>query len=179
MIYCGKKWGVFVKSGGVLTCCHFKNKNDNFLESNLSWFLLADSSMTLSKTISSINCCSIDIMVRFMSCSVSDNIIRPNRTQKKNLTRHVTIRLEKKDQAQKKKNRTTHTFKRTSGRENNWDLYNHQDGISHTQQCCDIKRTQPLFVHRFHIVKNDKIIKQHIDNVYCSAKIKIVWIRMS
>jgi hypothetical protein len=80
----------------------------------------------------------------------------------------------KKDQAQKKKNRTTHTFKRTSGRENNWDLYNHQDGISHTQQCCDIKRTQPLFVHRFHIVKNDKIIKQHIDNVYCSAKIKIV-----
>ena len=103
MIYCGKKWGVFVKSGGVLTCCHFKNKNDNFLESNLSWFLLTDSSMTLSKTISSINCCSIDIMVRFMSCSVSDNIIRPNRTQKKNLTRHVTIRLEKRTRPKRRK----------------------------------------------------------------------------
>ena len=45
---------------------------------------------------------------------------------------------------------------------------------SPTQRFCGIQRTYPWFGHRFHIVNNYKTaMNTSLDNVYCSAKIKI------
>jgi hypothetical protein len=68
----------------------------------------------------------------------------------------ITQLLWPKDQDQKTKNRTTHTLKYTSIKENNWISYNNnEDGVSHTQQYCDIKRIHRFSVNMFPIVNND------------------------
>ena len=54
------------------------------------------------------------------------------------------------------------------------EIYDHnQDGVSHTHRCCSNKRTHPWFLHKFHIVDNDKTAPNtSLYNVYCSSQIK-------
>jgi hypothetical protein len=63
--------------------------------------------------------------------------------------------------------REVHTLAITI-KENNWNLYdNNQDGVSHIQRRCGIKRTHPQFVHMFHMVNYDTIhMNASLDNVY-------------
>jgi hypothetical protein len=72
---------------------------------------------------------------------------------KNNLTTHM-IRLARTVNLKMRK--IEHAYPQTNLRENNWNLYDKkQDGVSHTQLCWDIKRTNHVSVHRIQIVNND------------------------
>jgi hypothetical protein len=88
-----------------------------------------------------------------------------NRPKKK----HVQNSSGQKGRVQKTNNIPIYTLKRIYVKENN------QGVVSHTQRCCGIKRMDTGSVHMFHIVNNYKtVLIASLDNVYCSAKIRLI-----